>query len=144
MERSRVTEIVLRAIRSDSRRSLSELSRERDIPLQALLAASRNIEKSGVVRYASLIDPRQIGYSIRVNYLLKERTGGVRGFLGRHKSINNCSRLMDEGMFYAECFFRDMKELDDFREALDELGAKIVDEAFVTEELKREGVMCDL
>lgn len=144
MENSKAKEIILRGLRENSRLSLSELSRTTGIPLQSLLSASRVVEKRFVTRFASLIEPREIGYSIRVNYLLKERRSGLREFLEKHQNVNTCSRLMDEGMFYAECFFKEMKELDNFREAVLAMKTKIVDEAFVTEELKREGFMCDI
>jgi DNA-binding Lrp family transcriptional regulator len=143
MERSEVREIVLMWLRANSRLSLSELSRETKIPLQALLTEFRRAEKEGVVRYTSLIDPKEMGYSIRVNFLLKAKDGRMKEFLQKHQSINNCCRLMDEGLFYAECFFRDMKELDAFKEGIAERDTKILDEAFVTEDLKREGFLCD-
>jgi DNA-binding Lrp family transcriptional regulator len=143
MDRNNVREIILRGLRANSRLSLSGLSRETKIPLQTILASFRRAEREGVVRYTSLLEPKEMGYSIKVNFLLKARDGRVRELLEGHRNINNCCRLMDEGMFYAECFFRDMKELDVFRDGLLESGAKIQDEAFVTEELKREGFMCD-
>jgi len=144
MDKNNVREIILKGLRANSRLSLSGLSRETKIPLQTLLAAFKRAEREGVVRYTSLLEPKEMGYSIRVNFLLKARDSRVREFLAGHQNINNCCRLMDEGLFYAECFFRDMKELDVFRDALLESGAKIQDEAFVTEELKREGFMCDI
>ncbi len=141
MENNKTGEVVLRALRANSRLSLSELSRDMKISLQTILASFRRAEKNAVMRYASLLEPRVMGYSIRVNFLLRAKDGRTRALLESHHSINNCSRLMDEGMFYIECFFRDMKELDVFRDSLIESGAKILDEAFVTEELKREGFM---
>jgi len=144
MDRNKVREIVLKRLRANSRFSLSELSRETKIPLQALLAASRRAEKEAVVRYTSILEPKNMGYSIKVNFLLKARDGRTREFLETHQNINNCSRLMDDGLFYAECFFRDMKELEVFKDTVIGMGTKILDEAFVTEELKREGFMCDV
>ena len=135
--------VLIQCLRSNSRMSLKEMSRATGVSQAALGRALAAAEKGHIVRYVSLLEPQLAGFGIRVNYIVRGRDEGrLVNFIALNPNVNSCSRLAERGLLAIECFFRDMKELDGFREGVVGARAKIVDEAFVTEELKREGFMC--
>ncbi len=130
-------------MRENSRESLSEISRVEGIPMQKLAKELGRLERGAIKRYACLVDAGSIGYNLRVYFfceLVSRRDG--EELLNVERCINSCARLEGNRVFL-ECFFWSMRELADFRERLSRAGARIIDESFAVEELKREGFVCD-
>jgi len=143
MELNRERLTLLGHLRNNCRKSLSEISREERIPLQKLIYNLSFLEKNAVKRYFSILDLGIMGYNLKLQFFLKtKKAEELRRFVLGNGNVNSCSCLQNN-WFYLECFFRDMKELADFREALSELEVIQSEEHFVTEELKREGFVCE-
>jgi DNA-binding Lrp family transcriptional regulator len=135
--------LLLGCLRNNSRKSLSEINAETGISVGTLAVSLQALERDAIVKYVSLLDPAKMGFSLKALYLLKAKNlDELVDFAKSSPNINTCSRLAEKDLLHLECFFRDMKQLDEFRETMRRLGARIVDEAFITEELKKEGFMC--
>jgi len=140
MELAAIKNLLLGYMRNNSRMSLAEISVETGISVGTLASSLRALEKNAIIRYTSLLNPSVMDYSLKVLYLLKAKNPDeLVNFSRASPNVNTCSRLAENDMLQLECFFRDMKQLDEFREKICRAGARIVDEAFITEELKREG-----
>jgi DNA-binding Lrp family transcriptional regulator len=132
---------LLRHMRHDSRKSLSEISREEGISLHGLAGSLRQLEREVITKHVSILDLGKIGYNIRVHLVVGAKDSvGLRECIIGNQKVNSCSRTTD-GVLYLECFFRNLKEMDEFKEKISEFGLARLEEHFVIEELKSEGFM---
>jgi len=130
--------LLLRYLRRNSRVSLAEISRETKIPLSTLFETLRKLELKAILRHTSLVDFSKIGYNLKVNFVIKARNKQeLREFLFNNMNVNSFSSLINGHDFYAECVFRDLFELNKFKEALERFQA-VADEIFIIEVLKKE------
>lgn len=127
-------------LRKDSRKSLAHISKETKIPTSTLFDLLRKLENSIIQKHVSLINFSKIGYNLKVSFIIKAKDKKkIKTFLEENKNINSLHSLIGTHDFYAECVFRDMKELTDFKEEIMKNGAEDIDESFIVEELKKEG-----
>jgi Lrp/AsnC family leucine-responsive transcriptional regulator len=132
---------LLKHLRSDSRKSLSEISREDGISLHSLTGSLRQLEREVIVKHFSMLDLRKIGYNIRAHLILGAKDNkSLRVWIMKSKNVNSCLCTSD-GLFYLECYFRDLKALYDFKDEVSRFELVSLQEHFVVEELKREGFM---
>jgi DNA-binding Lrp family transcriptional regulator len=130
--------LLLGHLRRNSRKPLAEIGRETGIPLSTLFELLRKLELKAILRHTSLIDFSKIGYTLKVNFIIKARKKQeLKEFLLNNANVNTFSSLINGHDFYAECIFRDLFELNRFKEALETLQSG-TDEVYVVEELKKE------
>lgn len=131
--------LLLGHLRCNSRKSLAEISRETNIPLSTLFEILKKLEQKAILKHASLIDFSKIGYTLKVNFVIKAKNKQeLREFLLDNANVNNLVSLINGYDLYAECIFRDLSELNAFKEKLDSLQTS-AEEIFIIEELKKEG-----
>jgi DNA-binding Lrp family transcriptional regulator len=132
--------VLLKHLRQNSRRSIADLSKETKIPLSTLFDVLRRVESDYVVKYTSLIDFSKIGYGLRVNFIIKSRKKKeLNEFLMKNPNVNSLCSLSGDSDLYAECVFKEMKEVIEFRENIQNIGIEKINEIFVVEEVKKEG-----
>ena len=67
----------------------------------------------------------------------KRDTQKIKDFLWNHKNVNSLYKVSPSFDFYVECVFKDMKELEWFKECLIDLDADS-EENLIIDELKKE------
>ena len=139
---NKTEKILLRYLRENSRRSLTKISKETNIPVSTLYDNLRKLQQEVISKHISLVDFRKVGYYLKVNFVLGSlNRKPLRDFLLTNYNVNSLSSLMNnEYDFFAECVFKNMKELTEFKEQLENLEIKNQQEIFVVEDIKRESL----
>jgi len=108
--------LILSYIRQNARQRLTTISRRTHIPVTTIYDNVRKYEKSFILKHASIIDFRKLGFGTKMNLALK--AGAIRGelmtYLQEHPNINSLYRLDSEYDLLAELVFRDTKEANEF------------------------------
>lgn len=135
--------LILNHLRVDSRKSLAEISRNTGIPISTVFDKLIRLERGVIMRYVSLLDFKKLGYGFRVNFMFKvgDDVSKFKKFLMMHKKVNSISRLSGGFDFLIGCVFRDMKELTEFSENLEEFNILSKQEYHLIDEIKVEGFM---
>jgi len=134
---SKKEKIILKHLRNNARKSISQIAKEEKVPFLELVEAFINVDSRIIKKYTTLLDFEKIGYPIRSIFILNGDKEVLNGFLTTHPNINNVSRLSDNG-FYAEAAFRSMKEYYEFNSVLDKLNLKRKVSHPIIKEIKRE------
>ena len=131
---------LLNLLREDSRKTLVQINKETDIPISTLANKLKSWGSSIILKHSSLIDFAKLGYTIKAGFVLQ---GGLKNeierFLMNHPNVNSLYRLIGNHDIYAECVFRNMNELSDFKENITAFGIKSLEQIDLLEEIKREG-----
>lgn len=134
--------LILASLRKDARKSISDISKDTNIPISTVFDKITRFEKGLIKNYSSLIDFNKIGYHARANIALKvdkENKEELLRFLLSHKNVNSIYRLHNQFDFLVECIFKTIPEVENFAEKL-ELDFKILDKHIlhITEDIQRE------
>lgn len=114
--------IILQELRKDARRSLTEISYATDIPLSSVFKKVNKLEKNLIRKYVTLVDFIPLGFSIRVNLVLKSKQReNLRKFLSEHPNVNSLYRISQGFDFLVETIFPSMLGLENFLEEIDNL-----------------------
>ncbi len=133
---------VLHHLRSNSRKSMSKLSKEIGVPKSTLYDRLRRYERDFIIKYTTLVDFSALGYPIRVNFVLKtEKQEELENFLREHKNVNSVARINNNHHFLADCVFKNQAELFAFKDNIREYGIQDIQEFHILEEIKKEEVL---
>jgi len=134
-------------LRENARIKLTQLARKTGMPVSTLFDRVHDLPGLGIVRLSALLDFSAIGFSTRATILMKagkDRRDALREHLLKAQCVNTLARINNGYDFMAECVFRDLRELEEFCEKLEQAyGAKQREVHFVIEELKRESFLAD-
>jgi len=135
--------IVLRHLRENSRQSLAKLSKKTKMPISTLFDKVNKLEKEVIKKHVSLLDFTNLGYGVLVNFLIKSSSKQeIKDFLYNNPSVNSFCTVSPSFDFYAECIFKDLKEMDTFKESLLKYKLIELNETFVVDTLKKEAFCC--
>lgn len=125
-------------LRDDSRKSLTQISKETNIPISTLFEKLKNLEEEIIEKHVSLIDFSKIGYGLRMHFIISAHNKkDLLRFLLEHPNINNLASIVNHD-YYVEAYFKDMKEISKFKTNLEEFNIKEIQEFFIIDELKKE------
>lgn len=131
--------VLLKHLRENARKSFVKISKEVQIPVSTLFDVLGRLERNVILKHTSLVDFSKLGYSLKVNFIIAcEDKHKVKKFLLEHSNVNTLSSLINGSDFFVECIFKDMKEVMNFREDMQYIGIKDIEEIFVVEEIKKE------
>jgi len=135
---------IIRFLRKDARITLADISRKTGIPISTVFDKLGKFEDNLIDRHVSLLNFPKLGYALKVNYIIKcKDKEKLKEFLCINKSINNLYRINNGSDFFAEAIFKDMNEMEEFSEKLDEFGIEKKDRFHVIEELKKESFLTE-
>ncbi len=130
--------LLLKKMRNNSRKSLNSLSKELEIPTSTLFDTLKKLESDVIIRHTSLVDFSKLGYGIKVIFSINSnQKKDLREFLTVNEKVNSLYSLING--FQAECVFRDLKEMTEFKEKLKQFEIEELKEFFIVDEMKREG-----
>ena len=127
-------------LRQNSRTSLTILSRKTGVPVSTIF--DRLKSNNVITKNTALLDFTKLGYSTRANILLKAKKGEkdkIKEFLVKSFNVNSLYKVNNGFHFMAECIFRDIKELEDFLDLIDErFSVRTKEVHYIIDELKKE------
>ncbi|HII15236.1 MAG TPA: Lrp/AsnC family transcriptional regulator [Nanoarchaeota archaeon] len=134
--------LIISALRSNCRKSLTEMSRETKIPISTLHEKIQSYSGNLIKKHTALIDFARAGYNTRAKVLLKvekEERQVLQDFLTSCKNVNTLLKVNNGFDFLAEMVFVHIKEMEDFMESLEHQFRILNRETFyIIDELKRE------
>ena len=133
---------IIKHLRKNARVSLADISRETGTPISTVFDKLNRFENTVINKHATLLNFPALGYALKVNFLVKcKDRDKVKDFLTNHKNVNTLYRVNNGSDFFIEAIFKDMNEMEEFSEALEDLGLYKSEKYHVIEELKKEDFM---
>ncbi|PIN70445.1 hypothetical protein COV94_01645 [Candidatus Woesearchaeota archaeon CG11_big_fil_rev_8_21_14_0_20_57_5] len=139
--------LIISNLRTNARESLTNLSKKVDMPISTIFDRLRMHEGTLIKRHTSLIDFNQLGYFARAHIVLKVRKDDrdiAREHLNKSLCVNSVYKINNNYDFLVEGIFRNVKELEDFVEDLEErFTTQDIQVYYIIEDIKQEGFMAD-
>ena len=131
---------ILVMLRQNARATLTEISRETDIPVSTVFDKLKKMEKKFHIRHTSLIDFSRLGKAIQVNFSVKsdEQINEIISFLVENPNVNSVYRTNSGTSIYLECIFQNMMEFYKFSDKLAKYKITEKSEYHIIEEIKKE------
>jgi DNA-binding Lrp family transcriptional regulator len=137
--------LLLHHIRKNARTTMSDVHRQTKISIGHLFKRLDLLEKDVISRYSSLMDFSKLNYPIRVMFTLKmhKDTSSLYSLTKNSPNLNSFYNTNEGTDFIIDAYFKNMKELLDFKNSLVESGAQDVRSHHVLEHLKAESFLAD-
>ncbi|MBW2986236.1 Lrp/AsnC family transcriptional regulator [Candidatus Woesearchaeota archaeon] len=127
-------------LRVNSRESLTKLSRMTGVPVSTIF--DRLKTNDIIVKNTALLDFAKLGYGARATILLRAKKGEkdqLGAFLAKSLNINSLYKINNGFHYLAECIFRDVKELENFIDSIDEkFSIRSKEVHYIIDDIKRE------
>ena len=137
--------LVLVNLRKNSRNNLTDISRNTSIPVTTVFEKVKRLNTNFIKKHTSLIDFAKLGYNTRVNVAIRAtKKKELLKFLQQNPNVNSIYQLEQEYDFYVELIFRNLKELEEFTESIEEFKIKKYESHHIIEDLKREEFLTDI
>lgn len=137
--------LLMTYLRQNARESLTKLSRMTKIPVSTIFDKIRSYERDSVLKHTTLVDFARLGFSTRAKMILKTEKKDrdqLRQHLISHMSVNSVYKINNGYDFLVDGVFRDMREVEDFLEGLEEhFSIRERKTYFVIEDIKKETFM---
>lgn len=135
---------LLSCFRQDGRISLTNASKQTRIPISTLFEKFKKYHKEIITRPTILLNFEALGYAARANIFLKTHKNN-RKILEKHlqedQRVNTLFKISNGWDFIAETVCKDLQELNDFIETLEELCTIEKQVYFILEDLKKEAFL---
>ncbi len=137
---------ILSILRNDARKSAAKISREINVPTSTVFDKIKKFEKRFINSYVTLVDFSMLNYGLRVNFAIKvnnSKKDDLREYLMNHTHTNSLLRINNGHDFFVECVFKNMKQLSEFKESLEDRGVEEKKEFHVIEDIKKEAFLTE-
>lgn len=132
----KIKALILDALRSDCKKSYTEICRELEVFPYHLIPEIKKIERD--IRCLNIIDFNKIGYPIHLGVYLYGENGNLRNFIQKNPYINNAFKLKGSPSYYIEVILKDMGMLNSFFDKLS-LFIDSKEVKYLVKDEKREG-----
>ena len=115
--------VILSHLRKNAREQLTSISKKTRIPVSTIFNKLRNQMVPLIRRHTCIIDFARIGYSTVATMIFKvdkPQKEEFRDELRKCRNVNSLQKINNGSDFLCETVFRDMKQLEDFLEGLEE------------------------
>ena len=139
---------VLSQLRINCRAKTKEIAQSLHLNENEVLEIINMLEQQEIIRHVSLLDFTQTSHKIRAAFCFKTDNRRLKEFISKNEKINTLYEIINLPQtkekekqtlrYYIESVFRDITELADFAELLEDLGAEDIKEHLLITELKRE------
>jgi len=137
--------MIINELRKNARETLTNISKRTRIPISTIYEKLKAQEGDLIIKHTALINFGKIGFNARAKIMMqgtKEKKNELREHLMHHQNVNSMFKINNGYDFMVECVFRDMKELEEFVDTLDErFGIEKKQVFYVIDDLKREAFM---
>ena len=139
--------LLMSFLRKNSRQRLTKMSKQTKVPVSTIYDKLKVFEKGIIQKHTSLIDFSKLGFNARANIMLKvkrENREELKKDLMQCNNINTVYKINTGFDFMVEGVFRNIKDMEDFLEKLDDrFEIKERKVFYIIEDLKREGFLSD-
>jgi len=114
---------LLMQLRTDGRQPLTEISRKIHMPVSTIFDKVRANKGGMIKRFTCLLDFRKIGFNCRAHMVFrirKDHREEMQNYLLKHPNVNSAYKINNGYDFLVETVFRELKEVDEFLERIDE------------------------
>lgn len=137
--------LIISCLRQDARMKLTDMSKLTKIPVSTIFDRIRLLEGNGIVKNTALVRFDLFGYWTKAIITFsagKKERQKLQDLLERCENVNSLCRINNGWDFLIEAVFRNVKEVEDFVEGVEE-KVKLKDRKifYVIEELGREEFM---
>ncbi|MFH0870725.1 MAG: Lrp/AsnC family transcriptional regulator [archaeon] len=131
--------LLIRELRNDARKSLSDMSRDTGIPVTTIFDNyNKLVDGRIILRHSPMIDFKKLGFNFRSFLLLKAKDRDeIADFLDSQMNVNSVFRISGYD-YLVDCVFPGIREFYDFTDALKSIGVSEVEVHDVIEQLKYE------
>jgi len=137
--------LIISSLRQNAREKLTEISRKTRIPVSTIFDRIKTHEGNIIRKHTALVDFAKLGYNTRANIILKvkrENREEVKEFLMKDSCINSAFKINNGYDFLIEAVFRNIKEVEDFIELLEEkFSIKAKQVFYIIDDLKKEAFL---
>jgi Lrp/AsnC family transcriptional regulator, leucine-responsive regulatory protein len=134
-----INEMIIKELKSDSRISMSELSRRVHLSPPAVRERVRQLEEQGIIKGFTIeLDRRKMGYPIEaiIEATIKNnRYIDFKQLIQTYTNIDFCYRIAGEACFFLKAHFLDFEEAETFIDELQPLAHTKTN--FIFSEVKR-------
>ncbi len=135
---------IVSALRKDARTPLALISRETGIPSSTVFDYYQQLQGSIILKHTPLLDYEKLGYPLRKKFLLRTKNRKeLLAWLAEQPAVNNLSRS-DSYDAVVEALFRNVAELERFKEELQHLQPYLSREIDLLETLREKEFMPSL
>lgn len=138
--------MIISSLRQNAREKLTSLSRKTGTPVSTIYERIKHQEQNIIKKFTALLNFNSLGYSCRANICIlarKETKEQLGTYLMKHQNVNSLYRINNGFDFLLEVIFRDIRELENFLETIDEkFKMKEKQVHYIIDDLVRENFMC--
>lgn len=138
---------IISNLRADSRQTLTSISKKTKIPISTIYDRLKANNGNLIKRHTCLIDFNKIGFTTRAKVLIKVDRAvreEVKEYLMNHRNINYLAKINNNYDFLFEAVFKQIKELEEFLEQLEEkFKIKSKQVFYIIEDVKRESFLSE-
>ncbi len=139
--------LIISSLRKNARMNLTSMSRKTGIPVSTIFDKIKCFQNDIVTKHTTLINFDLLGYNTRTKIILKvnkEDKEALKQYLTKNQNINSLYRINNGFDFMIEGVFRNIKEMEEFLEKIEErFNIEQKEYFYVIDELKRESFMTD-
>lgn len=139
--------LLLAMLRANSRETLTRMSKKTAIPISTIFDRLKQHQGSLIKKHTAIIDFAMLGFSTRTTMTLKVGKGereSIRDYLTKHPHVNSVYKINNGFDYLIEAIFRNLKEVEDFLELLEErFKVKAKQVYYIIEDIKREEFLAD-
>ncbi len=138
---------IMAHLRMNSRESLTSMAKKINLPISTIYDRLKMQEKEVIKKHTCLLDFSYLGFNAKANVMLradKAERDSLKQFLIRHPNVNSAYKISNGYDFLLEVVFRNIKDLEDFVEALEsKFSIRDKQVYFVVEDIKKEEFLSD-
>ena len=133
---------ILPYLRKNARERLTKISRKTGIPVSTIFDKLRTYQEELITKHVTIVNFDLIGFNSRANIILKvekNQREELKNFIQQSKTINSAYRINNGYDFFIEAITKDMKQLENFVEEIEEkFNIKTKHVFYIVEDIKRE------
>lgn len=139
--------LIISCLRGNARETLTNLSKQTKMPISTVFEKLKANFNGLIKRHVTLIDFKLLGYTIKAHILLsvqKQHRPLLKEFLLKQFQVNSLSKVNNDFDFLIEGVFKDIKDVEDFVEHLeDRFPVERKQIHYIIEDLKEEAFLAD-
>ncbi|MDA2934589.1 Lrp/AsnC family transcriptional regulator [Acidobacteria bacterium AH-259-D05] len=137
--------LLISHLRQNSRETMTNISKSTKMPISTIFDKIKKYEKGLIVKHTALLDFVELGYNVRANIMLKVNRKSreeFRDYIKRDQRVNSAYRVNNGFDFIIEVVSKDVRELQDFIESVEEKFEITEREVFyIIDDIKREAFL---
>lgn len=138
---------IIMCLRNNSRMTLTDISKKTGVPISTIYDKMKTDKFRIIQQNVSLIDFTKLGMACRILVAIKinkAQREEMKEFIHKNHNINSFYKINNDYDFLIEALFRNVKEVEEFLEKLDErFEIQQKDVYYIIDEIKREQFLTD-